>query len=89
MGTGGRGGRASDSADLSTQQLVQNMEGISTKGYSILTSARTGGGERWDNAVRLKGKGSHVICNTNGEYRLLYGSFRPSSSQFDSGLMAE
>ena len=39
-------------------------------------------------ALRLKGKGSHVICNTNGEYRLLYGSFGPSSSQFDSGLMA-
>lgn len=78
----------SDSVDPSTQQLIQNMEGISTKGYSILTSARTGGGERWDNAVRLKGKGSHVICNTNGEYRLLYGSFGPSSSQFDSGLMA-
>lgn len=76
-----------DSPDLSTAQLVQNMSDISTKGYSILTSARTGGGDRWENAIRLKGKGSYVLCSTKGEYRLLYGSFGPSS-QFDSGLMA-
>ena len=76
-----------DSPDLSTAQLVQNMSDISTKGYSILTSARTGGGDRWENAIRLKGQGSYVLCSTKGEYRLLYGSFGPSS-QFDSGLMA-
>ena len=39
------------------------------------------------NAIRLKGKGSYVQCNTNGEYRLLSGVFGPSS-QFDSANMA-
>ena len=38
-------------------------------------------------SIRLKGKGSYVQCNTNGEYRMLSGVFGPSS-QFDSALLA-
>ena len=40
-----------------------------------------------ENGIRLKGKGSYVQCNTNGEYRMLSGVFGPSS-QFDSALLA-
>ena len=73
--------------DLETGYLVQNLEGISKKGYTIISSGKTAAGTRWGNAIRLKGKGSYVQCNTNGEYRLLSGVFGPSS-QFDSANMA-
>ena len=43
--------------DLSTPYLVQNLlDGLSTKGYNIITSGKTSTGERWNNAIRLKGK---------------------------------
>lgn len=77
----------SNTLDLTSPYLVQNLEGISTKGYNIISSGRTADGERWNNAIRLLGKGSYVQYNTNGEYRLLAGSISPSS-QFDSGIMA-
>ena len=74
-------------SDLSTPYLLQNMEGISTKGYTIITSGKNAEGDRWTNAIRLKGKGSYVQYNTNGAYTLLAGALAPSS-QFDSGIMA-
>ena len=52
--------------DLETGYLVQNLEGISKKGYTIISSGKTAAGTRWGNAIRLKGKGSYVQCNTNG-----------------------
>ena len=73
--------------DLENGYLVQNMEGITKNGYTIISSGKTSAGSRWGNAIRLKGKGSYVQCNTNGEYRLLSGVFGPSS-QFDSANMA-
>ena len=73
--------------DLSSPYLVQNLEGISAKGYNIISSGRTASGERWDNAIRLLGKGSYVSYDTKGEYRMLAGAISPSS-QFDSGIMA-
>ena len=54
---------------------------------TIIASGKTAAGSRWGNAIRLKGKGSYVQCNTNGEYRMLSGVFGPSS-QFDSALLA-
>lgn len=75
--------------DLNTPFLVQNMpEGLSEKGYSISGSGRTPSGERWTNAIRLKGKGSYVKYDTKGEYKLLSGAFSPSN-QFDSSIMAK
>ena len=73
--------------DLANGYLVQNLEGITKNGYTIISSGKTAAGSRWGNAIRLKGKGSYVQCNTNGEYRLLSGVFGPSS-QFDSANMA-
>lgn len=75
--------------DLNTPYLLQNMsEGLSTKGYNIITSGKNASGERWTNAIRLKGKGSYVKYDTKGGYKLLAGAVAPSS-QFDSGLMAK
>ena len=75
--------------DLSTPYLVQNLlDGLSTKGYNIITSGKTSTGERWNNAIRLKGKGSYVKYAANGQYRLLSGVIAPSS-QFSSGIMAK
>ena len=54
---------------------------------TVIASGKTAAGSRWGNAIRLKGKGSYVQCNTNGEYRMLSGVFGPSS-QFDSALLA-
>ena len=72
--------------DLSTPYLVQNLlDGLSTKGYNIITSGKTSTGERWNNAIRLKGKGSYVKYAANGQYRLLSGVIAPSS-QFSSGI---
>ena len=73
--------------DLENGYLVQNLEGITKKDYTIIASGKTAAGSRWGNAIRLKGKGSYVQCNTNGEYRMLSGVFGPSS-QFDSALLA-
>lgn len=77
----------SNITDLTTAYLVQNQEGISYKGYNIITSGKNASGDRWSNAIRLKGKGSYVKYDTNGEYRLLSGTLAPSS-QFSSGIMA-
>lgn len=75
--------------DLATPYLVQNLlDGLSTKGYNIITSGKISTGERWTNAIRLKGKGSYVKYTANGEYRLLSGVFAPSS-QFNSSIMAK
>ncbi|MGN0373057.1 MAG: NPCBM/NEW2 domain-containing protein [Enterocloster sp.] len=68
-------------------KLMDHQDALSTKGYTINTSGKTAEGERWTNAMRLKGKGSYVQYNTNGEYGLLSGILAPSS-QFDSALMA-
>ena len=76
-----------NSMDLENGYLVQNLEGITKKDYTIIASGKTAAGSRWGNAIRLKGKGSYVQCNTNGEYRMLSGVFGPSS-QFDSALLA-
>ena len=79
----------SNTMDLHTAYLVQNMqEGLATKGYNIITSGKTSTGERWTNAIRLKGKGSYVKYDTRGEYKMLSGSFAPSS-QFDSALLGK
>ena len=51
-------------------------------------SGKTSTGERWNNAIRLKGKGSYVKYAANGQYRLLSGVIAPSS-QFSSGIMAK
>ena len=61
-----------NSMDLENGYLVQNLEGITKKDYTIIASGKTAAGSRWGNAIRLKGKGSYVQCNTNGEYRMLY-----------------
>lgn len=75
--------------NLSAGTLVQNMgDSISTNGYNIITSGKTADGERWDNAIRLKGKGSYIKCNTNGEYKLLAGTIAPSY-QFSRDIMAK
>lgn len=68
-----------NSMDLENGYLVQNLEGITKKDYTIIASGKTAAGSRWGNAIRLKGKGSYVQCNTNGEYRMLSGVFGPSS----------
>lgn len=62
-----------NSMDLENGYLVQNLEGITKKDYTIIASGKTAAGSRWGNAIRLKGKGSYVQCNTNGEYRMLSG----------------
>lgn len=75
--------------DLSTPYLVQNMpEGLSSKGYTIITSGKIASGERWSNAIRLVGKGSYVKYETKGEYKMLAGKIAPSS-KFTSGLLAK
>lgn len=74
--------------DLTTPYLVQNMlDRITTRGYSIITSGKNSEGERWTNAIRLKGKGSYVQAALNGEYTLMTGYLAPSS-QFNSSIMA-
>lgn len=78
----------SNTLDLSSRQYVQNMENLSKEGYTIIASGKTGTGARWENAIRLKGKGSYVKCMPAGEYRLLAGSLAPSV-QFVSGIMAK
>lgn len=78
----------SNITDLTTAYLVQNMEGISTKGYNIITSGKNADGDRWTNAIRLKDKGSYVQAALNGEYTLLAGNIAPSS-QFSSSIMAK
>ena len=37
--------------DLETGYLVQNLEGISKKGYTIISSGKTAAGTRWGNAI--------------------------------------
>lgn len=74
--------------DLTTPYLVQNLEGITKKGYSIIATGRTSSGEYWQNAIHLKGRGSYVGYQTNGEYRLLAGKLAPSL-QFDSALLGK
>ena len=70
-------------------RLVQNMlDRITTKGYNIITSGKNADGNRWSNAIRLKGEGSYVQTALNGEYTLLTGYVAPSS-QFSSSLMAK
>ena len=76
----------SNTTDLTTAYLVQNLEGVSTKGYNIITSGKNASGDRWSNAIRLRGKGSYVKYDTKGAYRLLSGRIAPSS-QFDSSLL--
>lgn len=79
----------SNNTDMTNGYLVQNMaEGLSIKGYNIITSGKTASGDRWTNAIRLKGKGSYVKYDTKGEYKLLAGAIAPSS-QFVSGLMGK
>ncbi len=77
----------SNVTDLSTAYLVQNMEGISTRGYSILGSARTSQGDRWNNAIRLNTKSAYIKIPADGQYRLLFGQYGPGS-QFSSAIMA-
>lgn len=73
--------------DTSTSYLMQNMtEGLRTSGYSIISSGKTFSQEQWSNAVRLSGKGSYISAAVNGQYRLLEGTFSPSSN-FPSQLM--
>lgn len=74
--------------DLTAPYLVQNLNGIAFKGYSIISSGKTSSGNRWTNAIRLKGKGSYVKYDTKGEYRLLSGTLAPSL-QFSSALLAK
>ena len=76
----------SNTTDLTTAYLLQNLEGVSTKGYNIITSGKNASGDRWSNAIRLRGKGSYVKYDTKGAYRLLSGRIAPSS-QFDSSLL--
>lgn len=78
----------SNVTDLSVPYLLQNMEGISTKGYNITASARTSEGARWVNAIRLREKGAYIQYNVNGEYRLLSGTYGPAM-QFNSAIMAQ
>ena len=49
-----------NSMDLENGYLVQNLEGITKKDYTIIASGKTAAGSRWGNAIRLKGKGSYV-----------------------------
>lgn len=75
--------------DMSNAYLVQNMpEGLATKGYNITANGKTAQGDRWGNAIRLKGKGSYVKYDAKGEYKLLSGAIAPSS-QFSSDLLGK
>ena len=47
-----------NSMDLENGYLVQNLEGITKKDYTIIASGKTAAGSRWGNAIRLKGKGN-------------------------------
>lgn len=78
----------SNITNMTAPYLVQNLEGIVTKGYNIITSGKTAGGGRWNNAIRLKGKGSYVKYDANGEYRMLAGVIAPSS-QFSSSILGK
>ena len=79
----------SNTMDLANGYLVQNLlDGLTYKGYNIITSGRTASGERWTNAIRLKGKGSCVKYDAKGEYKLLAGTMAPSI-QFDSALLGK
>lgn len=79
----------SNNMNLSDGNLVQNIQaGLSTNGYNIIFSGKTADGGRWDNAVRLKGKGSYIKYDNNGEYKLLAGAIAPSY-QFNSAIMAK
>lgn len=79
----------SNTVNLSNGTLLQNMQdGLSTRGYNIITSGKRADGGRWDDAIRLKGNGSYIKYNTNGEYKLLAGAIAPSY-QFSSELMAK
>ena len=75
------------SMNLTEPVLVQNMEGLRSKGYTIIAMGRTASyKETWSNAMRFSGTGSYVRFNTNGEYQLLAGVFSPSTT-FDGDLM--
>lgn len=74
--------------DPASATLVQNMEGIKTNGYTIISSGRTFNRENWNDAIRLVKKGSYVKCSPGGNYKLLSGTFSPST-KFDSGLLGK
>lgn len=76
------------SIDPASATLVQNMEGIKTNGYTIISSGRTFNRENWNDAIRLVKKGSYVKCAPGGNYKLLSGTFSPST-KFDSGLLGK
>ena len=79
----------SNTINISTPYLVQNMqEGLNSRDYTIIASGRISTGERWSNAIRLKGEGSYVQYDANGEYKLLCGTVAPSM-QFPSGIMCK
>ena len=59
--------------DVYKRQVQNMLDGLSTKGNTIIPSGKTSTGERWNNAIRLKGKGSYVKYAANGQYRLLSG----------------
>lgn len=66
--------------NTSVSYPLQNMEDLRTNGYSIISLGKTAMGAQWTNAVRLKGTGSWMRCNMGGNYRLLEGTFSPSTS---------
>lgn len=74
-----------NTVDMTTPYMIQNMEGITKKDYTIIASGKTSSGERLNNAIRLKDNGSFVQYDSNGEYKLLCGAYAPSS-QFPSGI---
>lgn len=79
----------SSSIDISTPYLFQNLgEGLKTNGYSIISSGWTFSKDVWNNAIRLVGKGSYVQASTSGEYKLLAGTFSPSTT-FSSDLLGK
>lgn len=78
-----------NTVDMSSAYLLQNMqEGLSTKDYTVITSGKISTGERWNNAVRLKGENSYIQYETKGEYKLLAGTIAPSA-QFPSGIVCK
>lgn len=79
----------SSSVDLSTAYLMQNMtEGQKSKGFTVIAEGKTSNQQKWTNAGRMVGSGSFLRCDTNGGYKILSGTYSPST-KFDRDLLGK
>lgn len=77
--------------NLTAPTLLQNMtDGQKGKGYSVIAQGKTFSQEKWSNAVRLvvntTENRAYLSCKLDGKYRLLSGTFSPSSN-FPNGQL--